>query len=917
MHIRLPHHLLVTLALLLLSNPAPAVILRVGPGCTYTTPQPAFTAAQSGDTVRIRSGNYAGPFVIARSVRIEGGYDDCTTTARSGRSDFHGNAPAQTSDSLLRIPWRPSGQVVLDRITLRDNIKTSGDGAGIHISGASLALNDVEIRNNRALDGNGGGIYLTGDFYRNDSLVELESNASVLLENNRANAGGAIAANGDETRVRFYLGAIGSAATFRNNRVNVTTGTSPGQGSAIYLYNGADAGLVDTLIETESGQSNIFAKSAIRIDSSPYTSGLLLRDSELMQHDDFNRYRAISAFGSNVEIEMLDTLIGGWGGGLALHDGNAVLTRVRFQNNGAHYGGGIALSGDALLEGHSLEFIDNRAGYGGAMAVLDNASWSISGAPGSPSRFIGNKVPASSTSGGAIYHGSSGSGRINDYPLGWGLVEFRENWAWEQYQGYSGRHGGAITIDNPLAQLDLRSPLSFDSNIANLGGAIYVNRGELSLDARPGEQIALINNHASDWDGDPDVNGHGGAIYRNAGSTVLINRTAGTHGEVLFSNNDADGRGGSIFSTGPGSLLITAPVRFEGPNESGAEYGGHIYAHATSIEEALVELQGWNGSGRGIVITGGVAQYDGGGMYLEGVTAILDWVQFGTTALPNRTRSGDGANLFAHRSGTDVTLRNSSLAYGRQYQGGGKGLGLFVGASAHVLMESVYGVINTPPAAGEAWPCQASMLADDRHCSEIINNGWASFETGGGVFVDSHGQLTLRGVNIDGNLGEPGGLLIENNGSVDARNVRVSRNTGGIQLLAGAEMIAQHLTVAGNSDNAIELADTSDTVMDLTNSVVWANSGGIIAGTMTSLTTACNISQTLAFGLFADPGFVHSARGLYRLGTGSPALDLCVNSNAAVDLDGNSRPQGNGYDTGAFEGISVPIPDLLFMDGFE
>ena len=537
------------------------------------------------------------------------------------------------------------------------------------------------------------------------------------------------------------------------------------------------------------------------------------------------------------------------------------------------------------------------------MAVIDTASWSISGAPGFPSRFVGNKVPITEGMGGAIYHGSSGSGRINDYPLEWGMVEFRDNWAWSQFAGESARRGGAIAIDDDEAALDLRSPLAFNHNSADSGGAIYVNRGELNLDARPGEQITLVNNWAYQGNVNPATNGNGGAIYRHADATVRINGTAGKHGEVLFSDNHAGGLGGSIFSTGPGYLLIQAPVRFDESNgTTKADYGGHIYARAYNGQQALIEMQGWDGSGRGIVIAGGSASMGGGGMYLEGVTAILDWVQFGLADQPNQTYSGDGANLLAYGFQSDVTLRNSSLAYGKQGQRAGRGHGLMVASSAQVLMESVYGLINTPPAPGEAWPCLASTLAADRHCSEIINNGWP-YGPGGGVFVDTGAQLSLRGVTIDGNQGSPGGLVIENGGSVDARNVRISGNLGGIGLLDGAQMVAQHLTVAGNSATAIELANTASTVIDLSNSVVWGNSGNIIAGSKTSLTINCNISQTAALGQFADPGFVHSARGQYRLGTGSPALDKCENSLALVDLDGNSRPQGFEYDIFTFEGV--------------
>jgi hypothetical protein len=899
----LPRHFTPTLTLVVLLfgwTSAAAAILSVGSGCTYATPQLAFAAANNGDTLRIRSGNYAGPFVITKAIRVEGGYNDCVTTARAGRSDFYGSAPTQSSESLLRIPAL-SGQVVLDRITLRDNYKTSGDGGGIHLTSVSLLLNAVEILDNRALDGNGGGIYL------DNANVELVEDASLLIARNRANAGGGIAANGNQARIRFDLGAVGGAATFRNNQVNANTGTA--LGSAIYLYNGGDATLIDTLIEVESGQP-YGARSAVEIADSPSLSGLTVRNSDFLFHE-ATRYTAITALGSNAHIEINGSLIEGWSSGLVLRDGSALLDQVNFHANGVNgYGAGIRLLGDAVLEGHSLEFNDNSALDGGAMAVFENASWSLFGAPGLPTRFSGNLALRVGGLGGAIYHNSTGSGSINDSPAERGLVEFRDNQALPLSGPATSGEGGAIYVDADSApQLSLNSPMIFESNISGSdGGAINVNRGQLSLDARVGEQISFVNNRSySD----------GGAIRKGNSSLVLINRNAGDHGTVLFSGNVADAKGGSIASFGAGELRIQAPVQFVNASQvATADYGGQIYAFASAVEQSTVELQGWDGSGRGIVIAGGYAEFEGGGAYLNGVDATLDWVQFGLPTQPNRVFVSGGANLVATGSGTDVTLRNSSLRYGRQATSGGNGHGLLVRSGAQALMESVYGVSGTPPTPGEAWPCEAATLGHDNHCSEIADNGDTN-TLAGGVYVETNAQLSLSGVSIDRNQGTPGGVMIENGGSIIAQNVRISRNSGGIALLAGAQMLAEHLTVAGNTGTAIELADASTTSMDLSRSIVWGNTGGIVKGAQASLTADCNISQTAAYGLNADPQFVDSVRGLYRIGGGSSALDHCPGSSSMIDLDGDARPQGMNYDAGAFEGLAVTNPDLIFADGFE
>ncbi|NEA31736.1 choice-of-anchor Q domain-containing protein [Streptomyces sp. SID13031] len=55
--------------------------------------------------------------------------------------------------------------------------------------------------------------------------------------------------------------------------------------------------------------------------------------------------------------------------------------------------------------------------------------------------------------------------------------------------------------------------------------------------------------------------------------------------------------------------------------------------------------------------------------------------------------------------------------------------------------------------------------------------------------------------------------------------------------------------------------------------------------------------------LTSDPGFIDPGNGDYHLREGSSAIDAGSASGApATDRDGVARPQGNGYDVGAYEG---------------
>jgi hypothetical protein len=50
-----------------------------------------------------------------------------------------------------------------------------------------------------------------------------------------------------------------------------------------------------------------------------------------------------------------------------------------------------------------------------------------------------------------------------------------------------------------------------------------------------------------------------------------------------------------------------------------------------------------------------------------------------------------------------------------------------------------------------------------------------------------------------------------------------------------------------------------------------------------------------------DPLLIDPAGDNYHIPVGSPAIDSGLNVGITTDLDGNSRPQGNGYDIGAYE----------------
>jgi IPT/TIG domain len=57
----------------------------------------------------------------------------------------------------------------------------------------------------------------------------------------------------------------------------------------------------------------------------------------------------------------------------------------------------------------------------------------------------------------------------------------------------------------------------------------------------------------------------------------------------------------------------------------------------------------------------------------------------------------------------------------------------------------------------------------------------------------------------------------------------------------------------------------------------------------------------LTGSISSDPLLINQAAGNFRLKPGSPAIDAGIKTPVATDFDGLPRPQGSGYDIGAFE----------------
>jgi hypothetical protein len=84
----------------------------------------------------------------------------------------------------------------------------------------------------------------------------------------------------------------------------------------------------------------------------------------------------------------------------------------------------------------------------------------------------------------------------------------------------------------------------------------------------------------------------------------------------------------------------------------------------------------------------------------------------------------------------------------------------------------------------------------------------------------------------------------------------------------------------------------------------WASDGGVVEGSHNILLSTEGYLDPGDFPndlVNVDPLLIDPARDNYHIPAGSPAVDTGLDVGIITDLDGNLRPQGNGYDIGAYE----------------
>jgi hypothetical protein len=450
----------------------------------------AIASAAPGDTIAF-SLTYpatitltSGELTIAKNLTIDGpGADQLAISGDDASRVFHissgevtlndlkvtqGTAASYVSGGGIYIV-NSSTAVTLTQVSIVDN--SAGDGGGIYLESGSLVVEGGQVISNTAT-ASGGGIYL------NSGKAVLNGGE---IRNNTAEYGGGV-------------------CIIQDNATFIQTGSS------IIAYNVAGANGGGLLIW--QGSATLSGGEIRGNTASLWGGGVIVG------------YGTSTFTQTGVSTITHNTAV--YGGGVYVHQSNAVFDGGQVLENNADHGGGVYIAEDtatALFSGGQI--LSNTAAYDGGGIYVYSGTATLSGG-----QIARNTAQYG---GGLLIYG--GSATLSD-------GEIHDNVASDL--------GGGVMVGYENATFTQTGTSVITHNSAQSGGGIYIHRGSATLDSG---QIA--NNTASDGS---TLYNHHGAITQTHALTIS--------GHIYQENGTFSGGSDPLVVQGALSLMggtFTAP----------------------------------------------------------------------------------------------------------------------------------------------------------------------------------------------------------------------------------------------------------------------------------------------------------------------------------------------------------------------
>lgn len=498
--------------------------------------------------------------------------------------------------------------------------------------------------------------------------------------------------------------------------------------------------------------------------------------------------------------------------------------------------------------------------------------------------------------------------------------------------------GGGVCIIQASVTL---SDCGIEYNNADLGGGLYFTGSMRST---------LINNAV--LSNTAGITGTGGGLcfYYSDGALLAHN--------LINGNRTERGLGGGLHLENSANVILNSNTIKENmanpfPKAGSGGGGGGISFYNcpnATLQSNIIVRNRASGSGGGNfidspgatlidnIVNENIANHIGGGMKHY---AGMNFLRSGYATLMSNTISyNSAANTcggLCFSASDYITLTNNTIAHNNAGTTGfvvAEGGGIKLTGARNVTLSENTVLSNTAITFGGG--LYLNHLSNLVMIDNVVQGNEA--KQGGGIWLaNSAGQL--NGITITANTvysypgytieGNGGGLYLFNStailtNTIIADNEAETAGSGMYTLDSSfpnaTHVTLVHTTIANNKNGdgiGLYIRGTNSTI-NLVNTIVVSHNVGITVAagntaTLNGVLWYSNMTDTDGSGNIivtnahtGDPAFVDPGAGDYHIQLTSVAIDRGVSTSVNDDMDGDSRPQGSGYDLGADEtGIAV------------